>query len=146
MEKIIERSALVPYSAEQMFSLVDDIALYPEFMEGCVGSEELLRTDAVVEARLDLKKSKIKQSFVTRNKLFPSHRIEMTLVEGPFRVLEGVWQFEQLGDLGCKVSLHLSFEFKNKILDLTVSPWFESIGGTLVGSICKRADSLYKST
>ncbi|GAB1264282.1 type II toxin-antitoxin system RatA family toxin [Aurantivibrio infirmus] len=145
MEKIIERSALVAFSAQQMFDLVDDITRYPHFMDGCVDSEELLRTDELVEARLCLQKGKIKQSFVTRNQLFPNSRIEMKLVEGPFRILEGVWEFEQLGDVGCKVSLRLVFEFKNKILDLTASPWFESIGGQLVDAICKRAEFLYSA-
>lgn len=143
MAKHIERSALVSYSAEQMYALVNDIENYPRFMDGCVGAEVLERGDDFVEARLDLKKAGLGKSFVTRNRLQPYERIEMHLVKGPFKKLEGIWQFKPLNETASKVSLSLSFEFESRLLALAADPWFESVGNQLVSALCERAREVY---
>ena len=53
----IQQSALLPYSAGAMFELVNDIASYPEFMDGCLGAEVLSQEEHEVLARLDLGKA-----------------------------------------------------------------------------------------
>lgn len=144
MAKCIERSALVNYSAHQMYALVNKVEDYPRFMDGCVGAEVLARGDNFMEARLDLKKGKLAKSFVTHNDLVPDQRIELHLVEGPFKTLEGVWVFQALNDSACKVSLSLSFEFENKLLSMVADPWFEAMGNQLVSAMCARAKEVYK--
>lgn len=143
MAKQIERSALVGYSAEQMYALVNDVENYPRFMDGCVGAEVLERGDDYVQARLDLKKAGLSKSFVTRNRLVPHERIEMHLVEGPFKTLEGIWQFKPLNETASKVSLSLTFEFESRLLALAADPWFESVGNQLVSALCERAKEVY---
>lgn len=143
MAKHIERSALVSYSAEQMYALVNDVENYPWFMDGCVGAEVLERGDDFVKARLDLKKAGLSKSFVTRNQLVPHERIEMKLVEGPFKILEGVWQFKPLTEAASRVSLSLTFEFESRLLALAADPWFESVGNHLVSALCERAAQVY---
>ncbi len=140
----IERSALVMYSAEQMFALVNDIAAYPQFMEG-VSATDIIHSDGeVIEARLHVSKAGIKQSFVTRNRLEVPTAMHMELVEGPFSQFAGAWHFKALNDEACKVSLVLAFEFDNKILDLAAGTWFESVANQQVDSLCERAKVVYR--
>jgi ribosome-associated toxin RatA of RatAB toxin-antitoxin module len=140
----IERSALVNYSAQQMYDLVDDIEAYPQFMDGCVGAKVLARGDTWVEARLDLNKAGVTQSFVTRNQLQPPHKMAMELVDGPFNYLRGVWQFTPLGETACKVSFQLEFEMKNRLLGMAVAKLFESVGSKQVDALCTRAKQIYR--
>ena len=143
MAKVIERTALVPFTPAQMFELVNDIESYPEFMDGVVGARLVSRSEVEIVAGLDIKKSGFAQSFITRNTLIPFERIEMQLVEGPFERLEGVWSFDALGDIGCKVSLTLTFEFKSKILAVAGNKVIQSVGNQLVDAMSQRANKRY---
>jgi len=140
---VISRTALVPYTAAEMYVLVDDIDAYPLFLPWCRSSKVLSRDDDEVSARIEMAKSGIHKSFTTRNRLQKNKMIEMRLVEGPFRQLEGFWRFESLGEKGCKILLDLEFEFSNKILKLTVGPVFDQIANTLVDAFCERAIDVY---
>lgn len=140
----IERSALVQYSAQQMFDLVNDINAYPHYMEGCVGAEILARGDDWLEARLELSKAGVTQSFITRNQLEPPYRMSMNLVDGPFNYLRGVWQFTPLGEEACKVSFSLEFEMKSRLLGMAVGKLFESVGTRQVDTLCARAKQIYR--
>jgi len=139
----IERSALVMYSDEQMYSLVNDIEAYPQFMAGCSGAEILQRDDTMIEARLELSKAGIQQNFVTRNTLDRPRSMQMCLVEGPFSHFEGVWQFKALNATACKVTLTMEFEFTNKVLDLAAGKWFDGVANQQVESLCERARTIY---
>ena len=86
----IRRSALVKYSPAQMFDLVNDVEAYPKRFAWCAGAQVLERGEDMVVARLDLKFAGFRQSFTTRNRLDAPRRLEMNLVEGPFRSLHGV--------------------------------------------------------
>jgi ribosome-associated toxin RatA of RatAB toxin-antitoxin module len=140
----LSRSALVEYSAQQMFDLINDINSYPEFMSGCLAAEVIVQDENFAEARLTLGKSGFQQSFITRNELNPPESMIMHFVEGPFRFFEGRWQFHSLTDSACKVSLDLEFEFSNPILALTLGPWFEKTSSQQVDALCQRADDVYK--
>lgn len=139
----LERSALVRFSCEQMFALVNDVARYPEFMPGCTGAQILEQTPDQLTARLTLRKAGIEQSFVTRNALTPPAEMTMTLVEGPFHDFAGRWQFTPLGDLGCKVAFHLAFTLSNNLLALAAGKLFESVASQQVACLCQRAEQLY---
>lgn len=143
MAKHIQRSALVGYSAQQMYALVNDVENYPYFMDGCVGAEVLSLGENTMEARLDLKKGTLEKSFMTRNTLIPNERIELHLLQGPFKTLEGIWMFQALTDQACKVSLDLTFEFENKLLAIAADRWFESVGNKLVSAVSDRAKEVY---
>lgn len=139
----IHKSALVPYSAEQMYKLVDDIPAYPEFLPWCSGSKEINRREDEVEASLDIAHSGVHKSFTTRNRLEINKTIEMQLVEGPFKHLNGVWRFEPLGDAGSKVVLDLEFDFSNKLLGMTFGRLFSKIASSLVDAFIQRAQKVY---
>lgn len=140
---VISKSALVPYSAAEMFALVNDIPAYPDFLPWCGDSEVLASNEDEIRAKVQLSRSGIKKSFTTLNRLQKDKMIEMRLVEGPFQHLEGFWRFEPLNDTACKVMFDIEFEFSSKILALTVGPVFSQITSTLVDAFTKRAVEIY---
>jgi len=140
----VNRSALVNYSAQQMFDLVNDIEAYPQYMDGCVGAKILKREGEWLEARLELSKAGISQSFVTRNQLRAPESMSMTLVDGPFKYLKGCWHFTALNETACKVSFDLEFELQSKLLGMAVGKLFESVAGKQVDALCERAAQVYK--
>lgn len=139
----IAKSALLPYAAEQLFDLVNDIAAYPQYMDGCAAATILSATDETVEARLELNRAGITQAFATRNRLQRPTAIDMDLLEGPFTALTGRWQFQALAPEACKVSLDLRFELDGKLASLAVGRLFESVASNLVDALCRRAHALY---
>ncbi|BFM12814.1 type II toxin-antitoxin system RatA family toxin [Simiduia litorea] len=139
----IERSALVSFSCAQMYDLINDVARYPEFMAGCSAAEILAQDEHSLTARLSLAKAGLQHSFVTQNRLSPPYEMHMQLVQGPFKQFEGYWRFKALGDLGCKVSFELSFEFESRLLAVAASKLFEKVASQQVDSLCLRAQQLY---
>lgn len=144
----IERSALLPYSAEKLFDLVNDVSSYPQYMDGCVNAIVLSHSETMMEAQLELRKGGISQRFATRNQLQKPHKIVMELLEGPFDTLHGEWTFKMLAQDACKVSLYLQFKTQQNSLHQSVAhkaagKLFEGVAGNLVDALCKRANSLY---
>jgi len=139
----VQRSALVPWPAADMFALVNDIEAYPQFLPWCRAAQVLARADDGITARLDIARGGLHKSFTTRNTLVPAERIHMTLVDGPFKTLDGEWRFTALGEAGCKVSLDVRFEFSSRMLDLMAGPVFEQICKTLLDAFVKRAGDLH---
>ena len=144
MRKVI-RSAIVPFSASEMFALVDGIETYPEFLPWCESAVVHKRDAAMVEATLELRRGGISKSFTTRNSLRQNEAIGLSLIGGPFKHLAGGWTFQQLGDSGCKVSLELDFEFNNPVTDTLFGSFFEGSCNSLVDAFTQRAAIVYGS-
>lgn len=139
----IERSALLPYPPRLIFELVNDVERYPEFLSGCTGAEVLERGEQSMTARLHLARHGLRFSFATRNRLYPWERIELSLVDGPFRRLSGVWQFEALGEEACKVTLKLEFELSSRLLGMATERLLRSVAEDLVEATVRRARQIY---
>jgi len=141
----IQKSAMVPYTAGQMYALVADIESYPQFLPWCTEVKLLARGEHDVTARVALARSGVRQAFTTRNRLHVDERIDMQLVDGPFRRLHGHWSFQPVGTerQGCMVALHLEFEFSSKLLAMTFGKAFHSISSSLIDAFCARARDLY---
>ena len=139
----VSRSALVPYSAALMYQLVADIEAYPRFLPWCASAVVLHRDETEVRATLGLAKGPVRKQFSTRNTMHPEHRIELQLLEGPFKSLHGAWTFAQLGDDGSRVQLELEFEFASRLLGMTIGPVFNEIANTMVQAFCTRAREVY---
>src|SRR3569832_2448674 len=131
---VINRSALVPYSPAEMYSLVNDVDAYPQFLPWCKSAQVLSRNDDEVRASLELARGGFEKSFTTCNRLQKNKMIEMRLVEGPFRRLEGYWRFAPLGEQAYKVSLDMDFEFANKIVGFAFGPIFDRGAGARGGA------------
>ena len=139
----IERSALVPFSAARMYDLVADVAAYPQFLPWCRRATVHHVDERSMEATLEIAKGPLRKSFTTRNELHPCHAIEIRLLRGPFRRLEGRWSFEDLGDSGARVTLQMDFEMAGALLARTLGPVFGEIANTLVDAFCRRARVVY---
>ena len=137
------RSALVPYSADQMFTLVEYVEDYPDFLPWCDAVEVHLREGNVIEATLELHRSGVSKTFRTRNTSIPGERMDIVLVSGAFRHLSGGWTFDQLGDAGCKVALALEFKFASPMLDIVFGHFFEETCNSLVDAFVQRANVIY---
>jgi len=141
----IHQSVVVPYTAEQMFNLVNDVERYPAFLPWCYAAAVLSSKPGVLRARVSVRKAKFDYSFTTDNYLTSPNRLEMRLVDGPFKRFGGAWRFDASA-LGCRVSLDLEYEFLNRLSSLALAPIFKSIAGSLVVSFRNRADQLYGAT
>ena len=139
----VTRSALVPYSAAQMYDLVNAIEDYPVFVPWCHASEFKQESPCVKQATLHFARGALKTSFTTRNTLSENKQIDMQLVNGPFRHLQGAWKFSDIDSNGSKVELDLEFELSNRVIKLALEPLFNQISDRLVSSFVKRAEEVY---
>lgn len=139
----VSRSALIGYSAQQMFDLVNDIEQYPQFMQGCRSARVISKSDKELVGELSLAKAGVAQTFVTRNSLIAPSRIEMRLEEGNFSKFSAVWQFEALTEAACKVSFEMEFEFKYGLVDLAVGKLLSGSANNLVDALVDRAKLVY---
>lgn len=140
----IDRSALLPHSAEQLFQLVADIESYPQFLNGCVGAQVLESSAELVTAELALSRAGFSHRFTTQNRMFPHERIELTLVDGPFEHFEGQWLFNALAPDACKVALSLRFRLRSGLMHVAAGRVFDKVALDLVDDVVKRAAVLYR--
>ncbi|NUU67029.1 type II toxin-antitoxin system RatA family toxin [Enterobacteriaceae bacterium BIT-l23] len=139
----ISRTALVPYSAEQMYQLVNDVKSYPDFLPGCVGSRVLESTPGQMTAAVEVAKAGISKTFTTRNTLTSNQSILMHLVDGPFKKLMGGWKFTPLAPDACRIEFQLDFEFTNKLIELAFGRIFKELAGNMVQAFTSRAKEVY---
>lgn len=139
----IHREALLPYSAEMMYALVNDIPRYSEFLPWCHATEIHEKTDILICASIIIKKMGISKSFATENTLHPYDKITMTLLNGPFKYLTGEWRFSAIQDMGCRVTLDLDFEFLPGIMNLPFKKIFEPAADSMLHAFVARAHAVY---
>jgi ribosome-associated toxin RatA of RatAB toxin-antitoxin module len=140
--KRINRSAIVEHSAQQMFSLVDDIESYPRFLPWCRAAKVDQRTAEQVQATLSVGMRGLKQTFSTRNELHPPEAMEMRLLKGPFRHFAATWRFKPLSAQACAVEFSLEYEMAGPLARL-LEPLFDHIADTMVDAFTRRANDLH---
>ena len=139
----ISRTALVPFSAEQMYQLVNDVKSYPDFLPGCTGSRVLEFGPTQMTAAGDVSKAGISKTFTTRNTLTSNQSILMSLVDGPFKKLIVGWKFIPLSPEACKIEFHLDFEFTNKLIEMAFGRIFKELAANMVQAFTSRAKEVY---
>lgn len=139
----IHKTKTVHYTAAQMYKLVNDIEDYPEFLPWCAAADVHHRDEDEARATLHLSFSGMRKSFTTCNRLQKDKMIEVRLIEGPFKRLEGFWRFEPLPDGGCHVVFDLTFDFSNRLLAMAFGPVFSQVAHGLVDAFCQRAEEVY---
>jgi len=140
----IARSALVTHSALKMYKLVEAVPAYPQFLSWCTATMVHEQDSISQKASLTVLIAGVRQSFTTINTLVPGERVEMKLLEGPFRNLQGKWSFVQLGEDGCKISLELDFEMTKGPMAKLFGKGFGKIADRLVEDFCRRAELVYQ--
>jgi ribosome-associated toxin RatA of RatAB toxin-antitoxin module len=139
----VKKNVIVNHSGEKMFNLVDRIEDYPLFLPWCGGSKVIERNNDITKASILINYSGVNQSFITQNtKDYPS-RIDLKLIDGPFKVLEGYWIFTPINEEACSIEFNLHYEFSNFILDKLISPIFSEIANTFVNGFVSQADKIY---
>lgn len=137
----VQRTALLPFPAADVFAIVNDVPSYPEFLPWCSAATVLEESPEEVVAALSLRASGITETFTTRNRLTPFERIDMILVSGPFRELSGGWTFVRLGDNeGCRVELDLSYQFTG--MKALLGAVFSKAADQMVDAFCARANDV----
>jgi ribosome-associated toxin RatA of RatAB toxin-antitoxin module len=139
----VGRSAIVNHSAQQMFSLVSDVESYPRFLPWCDRASVAERAAGRTVATLRINFRGLKEEFTTENLYSEGERIDMKLVSGPFRRLEGGWRFTPLSEKACKVKLDLRYEFASRLLEKVVGAVFDEIANSLVDAFARQADARY---
>jgi ribosome-associated toxin RatA of RatAB toxin-antitoxin module len=140
---IVEKSALVPFSAQAMFDLVADVESYKDFLPWCSNSRRVSSGEKSMCGWIEVSRLGITQAFSTCNELYPPDRMTLTLNEGPFKQLQGEWQFIALREDACKVILKMEFEFSGKLIDAAFGKVFHQIANSLVESFVQRAREVY---
>ena len=139
----IHKTALVSYTVEEMFTIVNGIREYPKFLPWCKSVTIHSETGSEIVATIKMGGVGLEKAFTTTNVIQANKRIEMRLLEGPFSHLEGNWNFQSLGKDGCKVSLELDFDISNTLLRMSLGPVFSKIANSLVDAYVQRAEELY---
>lgn len=139
----IQRSALVPYTAEQMFAIVNDVRRYSDFLPWCSSSQVLSESPVEMVATIEMSANGMQRSFTTRNTLEPPNSIKMKQQQGVFTSLNGEWLFAALGDDGCKVSLDLNFDMPKAMMMMGVGRVFDKAADRMVEVFCQRATQIY---
>jgi ribosome-associated toxin RatA of RatAB toxin-antitoxin module len=142
---LVEKTVLIPYSAEQMFKLVDGVEAYPEFLPWCGGASVDKLEGNIIHATVHIDYHHIKQSFTTQNSRTTPRCIKITLVNGPFRQLDGEWLFIALTPSACKIEFRLRYEFSSKFLETMVGPVFHYIANSFVDAFIHRAEKVYST-
>ncbi len=139
----IHKTALVSYTVEEMFTIVNGIREYPKFLPWCKSITIHSETGSEIVATIKMGGAGLEKAFTTTNVIKENERIEMRLLKGPFSHLEGDWDFQSLGEDGCKVSLDLDFHISNPLLRMSLGPVFSKIANSLVDAFVQRAEELY---
>ncbi|WP_295404845.1 type II toxin-antitoxin system RatA family toxin [uncultured Thiocystis sp.] len=140
---IVRKSALVSHSASQMFDLVYDVGSYPKFLPWCQSTQVISESEDRICGRIEVARMGIHQTFSTCNRFDRDRRMDIDLLDGPFRKLVGGWNFIPLREDASKVELELDFEFSGRLIDKAFGAVFSQIANSLVDAFCKRADEVY---
>ncbi|BBB23959.1 conserved hypothetical protein [Isorropodon fossajaponicum endosymbiont JTNG4] len=139
----ISKNAIVAYSCEQLYQLVNQVNQYPEFLNWCSDASILKQSDGQIIASVKINKGSFNQTFTTINTLTPHQKIDMQLKEGPFKHLSGAWIFTKLSNSVCKIELNLEFGFSSKLVGIAISPIFTSIANSQLDAFIARAKQVY---
>lgn len=140
---------VLPYTPDQLFSLVGDVAAYPEFVPWITSMRATAPVVAgqgieTLEAEAGVGFSFLTERFTTAVRRDSTARvIDVGLVAGPFKRLANRWAF-QPDPAGGRVVFDIDFAFKTRVLDLLLAANFDRAVGKLIGCFEARAASLYR--
>jgi ribosome-associated toxin RatA of RatAB toxin-antitoxin module len=131
---IISQSSLMPHSQASLFHLINQVDNYPHFMPFCTQAKVLEKNEKQIVACITLQKGPLKESFTTKNDLYPHEKMVLHLVQGPFKHLEGCWTFEEKSKETTLVTLHLDYEFSSFMISCVFGALFKKAAHDLIES------------
>jgi len=140
--RIIRREALVPYSTDAMFDLIERVEDYPQFLPWCTGTQLLERTDDCVSATVEVGLRDLHVRVTTRNRKRAPEFMEIALEGGSFRHFQGEWTLRPLGAAGCHVTFLLRYELALRAESLA-GRWIEQAADRMVDAFVHRAERVF---
>lgn len=135
---------ILPFTPEQMFALVGDIAKYPEFLPWCSSARIIRREEDFILAELTIGYKLIRERFVSRVHMDRDNKvIDVTYVSGPLKALRNEWKFSAEGKKKCKIDFFVHFEFSNPLLAAMMNMFFDVAFRRMVAAFEKRAEEIY---
>ena len=133
----------LPYSAEQMFTLVADVGRYPEFLPWVIATR--VRSDSETEMIADMLVGfkALKEKFTSRVEKKAPGEIKVHYVDGPMRDLDNVWRFHPVSDAACDVEFDVKFTFRNALFEKLAGQYFDRAFRKMVAAFEERAAQLY---
>ena len=144
--KHVKKSVLLWYSPHEMYELVTDCESYSHFLPWCERGEIVERSPDGMVVRLHLAYAGLRHAFTTRNTHVPEQSVVMTLIDGPFSVLDGTWLFAPIGSgspPACRIEFDLRYAFASRPLEAVLSPVFDKVANTFIDSFVQRAEQVY---
>jgi len=141
----VRKSALVAYSAERIFDLIEAAEHYPAFLPWCAAATILERNEESVSARISIDYHGVRFHFATRNPKRRPEYMAIHLEHGPFRHFEGEWHLARLAADACRIEFALRYEFGNALTARLAGPVFDRIANSLVDAFVARAEEVYGS-
>lgn len=139
----ISKQLLVPFTAQQMYDLINDIEAYPQFLPWCKSTTVHTKSETVLEATICLAKGPLSHSITTRNSMQPGVQISMVYSAGPFKSCAGAWQFIEQANNQCQIIFNFQYEFSNRLTAFAIEPIFFPISNTLIDAFYQRAIQVY---
>lgn len=135
----------LPYSPEQMFDLVADVARYPEFLPWV--SAMRVRSDGETETIADMIVGfkGLRETFTSKVEKERATRIHVDYLDGPLKYLRNDWGFRPDGKGGCFVDFAVDFQFKNRMFEMLAGQVFGVALRRMIGAFEDRARTLYAS-
>lgn len=141
----ISETRYLPYSAEQMFALVADVARYGEFLPWVVATRVKSDSETEMVADMLVGFKALREKFTSRVVKDRPHRIKVHYVDGPMRDLDNVWEFRDVPG-GCEVDFHVAFTFRNAMFERLAGQYFDRAFRKMVTAFEERAQQLYGSS
>ena len=142
----IRETRRLPYSAEQMYDLVADVARYGEFLPWVVATRVRSDNESEMIADMLVGFNALREKFTSRVLKQRPQRIEVIYVDGPMRDLDNVWEFRPLLDGGCEIEFMVSFTFRSAVFEKLAGAYFDRAFRKMVSAFETRAEALYGSS
>ena len=139
----IRESRTVPYSAEQMFDLVADVARYKEFLPWVIATRVRSNSETEMVADMVVGFKSLRESFTSKVSKRRPEMIDVIYVDGPLRDLDNEWHFTDLPEGGCRVDFSVEFAFKNRVFEALAGQYFDRAFRKMVAAFETRAEELY---
>lgn len=141
----IRETRRLPYSAEQMFDLVADVARYREFLPWVIATRVRSDSDTEMLADMVVGFKSIRETFTSRVMKDRPRQIAVHYVDGPLSDLDNVWTFRAIDENTCEIDFAVDFEFKNRVFQALAGQYFDKAFRKMVAAFEMRAGELYGS-
>ncbi len=140
----ISETRRLPFSAEQMFDLVADVARYPEFLPWVVGTRVRSNNEHEMLADMLVGFNALREKFTSRVAKQRPSEISVHYIDGPLRDLDNTWKFRPT-EQGCEIDFAVSFTFRNAMFEALAGQYFDRAFRKMVSAFEARAHQLYGS-